>query len=104
MTITTAESCTGGLIAATMVNVSGASDVLNEGYITYSNEAKKRLVDVSPETLELMEQSVSRLQGRWQKELLRRLMRMWLSALPESQDLAEELQINRWVWSISAVL
>ena len=52
MTVTTAESCTGGLIAATLVNVPGASDVLNEGYITYSNEAKIRLVNVSPETLE----------------------------------------------------
>ena len=39
-TVTTAESCTGGLIAGTLVNVSGASEVLNEGYVTYSNEAK----------------------------------------------------------------
>lgn len=52
MTITTAESCTGGLIAGTLVNVAGASDVLNEGYVTYSNEAKQRLVGVSAETLE----------------------------------------------------
>ena len=52
MTITTAESCTGGLIAGTIVNVAGASDVLNEGYVTYSNEAKQRLVGVRAETLE----------------------------------------------------
>lgn len=52
MTVTTAESCTGGLIAGTLVNVSGASDVLNEGYVTYSNEAKERLVGVSHDTLE----------------------------------------------------
>ncbi|RHR32350.1 CinA family protein [Clostridium sp. AF19-22AC] len=52
LTITTAESCTGGLIAGTLVNVSGASDVLNEGYVTYSNEAKERLVGVKHETLE----------------------------------------------------
>lgn len=52
LTITTAESCTGGMIAGTLVNVSGASDVLNEGYITYSNEAKERLVGVRHETLE----------------------------------------------------
>lgn len=49
--ITTAESCTGGLIAGTIVNVAGASAVLNEGYITYSNEAKERLIGVSHETL-----------------------------------------------------
>lgn len=52
MTVTTAESCTGGLIAGTLVNVAGASDVLNEGYVTYSNEAKERLVGVKHETLE----------------------------------------------------
>lgn len=52
LTITTAESCTGGLIAGTLVNVAGASDVLNEGYVTYSNEAKQRLVHVSAKTLE----------------------------------------------------
>lgn len=52
LTVTTAESCTGGLIAGTLVNVAGASDVLNEGYVTYSNEAKERLVGVSHETLE----------------------------------------------------
>ena len=46
LTVTTAESCTGGLIAAALINVPGASEVLNEGYITYSNEAKIRLVGV----------------------------------------------------------
>lgn len=51
-TITTAESCTGGLIAGTLVNVAGASDVLNEGYVTYSNEAKHRLLGVKEKTLE----------------------------------------------------
>jgi PncC family amidohydrolase len=50
--ITTAESCTGGMIAATIVNVSGASDVLEEGYITYSNDAKRKLLGVKQETLE----------------------------------------------------
>lgn len=52
LTVTTAESCTGGLIAGTLVNAAGASAVLNEGYVTYSNEAKERLVHVSHETLE----------------------------------------------------
>lgn len=52
-TVTTAESCTGGLLAGRILNVSGASAVYNEGYITYSNEAKHRLLGVSNETLEL---------------------------------------------------
>lgn len=50
--ITTAESCTGGLIAATLVNVPGISGQFEEGYITYSNEAKEKLLGVSHETLE----------------------------------------------------
>lgn len=50
-TVTTAESCTGGLLAGRLLNVSGASEVYNEGHITYSNEAKMRLLGVSEETL-----------------------------------------------------
>lgn len=50
--ITTVESCTGGLLIGTILNVSGASGCVNEGYITYSNEAKERVVGVSHETLE----------------------------------------------------
>ena len=45
-TLTTAESCTGGLLAGKILNVSGASAVYNEGHITYSNEAKERLLGV----------------------------------------------------------
>ncbi len=51
-TITTAESCTGGYLAGRILNVSGASGVYNEGHITYSNEAKERLLGVSHQTLE----------------------------------------------------
>lgn len=49
-TLTTAESCTGGLVAAALTSVSGASEAFNEGYVTYSNSAKSRLLGV-PETL-----------------------------------------------------
>lgn len=51
-TITTAESCTGGLLAGRILNVSGASEVYMEGYITYANEAKERILGVKHETLE----------------------------------------------------
>ncbi len=50
-TITTAESCTGGLLSGTIVNVSGVSDVLNCAFVTYANEAKEELVCVRHETL-----------------------------------------------------
>lgn len=38
--LATAESCTGGLIAATLTEIAGSSDVVERGYVTYSNEAK----------------------------------------------------------------
>ena len=50
-TITTAESCTGGLLSGRIVNVAGASDVLNEAHVTYANEAKEHILGVSHETL-----------------------------------------------------
>ena len=49
--ITTAESCTGGMIASTLINVSGISEIYREGYITYANEAKHKLLGVKEETL-----------------------------------------------------
>lgn len=50
-TIAAAESCTGGLLAARLINVPGASNVLNESFITYSNEAKIKYLGVKEETL-----------------------------------------------------
>lgn len=51
LTATTAESCTGGLLAARLVNVPGASEIFREGLITYSNKAKRKYLDVSKNTL-----------------------------------------------------
>lgn len=50
--ITTAESCTGGLISARLVNVSGASTCFDRSFVTYANEAKVEELGVSKETLE----------------------------------------------------
>lgn len=49
--ITTVESCTGGAIASSIVDVPGASDVLKEAYVTYCDEAKHKLVGVKKKTL-----------------------------------------------------
>ena len=51
LTVTTAESCTGGMVAAKIINVAGASDVFEQGYITYSNKSKRKILDVSKATL-----------------------------------------------------
>ena len=50
--LATAESCTGGLIAGQLTEIPGSSDVLDRGFVTYSNEAKKEMLGVQSETLE----------------------------------------------------
>ncbi len=52
MTIACAESCTGGLIAKRITDISGASEVFGYGCVSYWNEAKMGLLGVSPETIE----------------------------------------------------
>ena len=51
LTVSTAESCTGGMIASSIVDFPGASNCFNEGYVTYSNEAKIKNLGVKDETL-----------------------------------------------------
>jgi multimeric flavodoxin WrbA len=51
LTVATAESCTGGLVSARLVDWAGASAFFLEGAVTYSNEAKAARLDVRPETL-----------------------------------------------------
>jgi nicotinamide-nucleotide amidase len=46
--LATAESCTGGLIAASLTHIAGSSDVMERGFVTYSNEAKSDLLGVQP--------------------------------------------------------
>jgi nicotinamide-nucleotide amidase len=52
LTIVTAESCTGGLVAALLTSISGASEVLDRGFVTYSNSAKHEMLGVSEALLE----------------------------------------------------
>ena len=47
----TAESCTGGLLSANITRVAGSSNVFSYGFICYSNESKKKLLNVSDETI-----------------------------------------------------
>ena len=51
LTLALAESCTGGAIAARIVNVPGASKVFGYGFVTYSNQAKRKLLGVKKSTL-----------------------------------------------------
>lgn len=50
--LATAESCTGGLIAAVLTEIAGSSDVVDRGFVTYSNAAKSELLGVDPALIE----------------------------------------------------
>ena len=52
LTISTVESCTGGLLAGRLINVAGVSEVFKSGYITYSNKAKRRMLGIKKNLLE----------------------------------------------------
>ncbi len=51
-TVTCAESCTGGKVAAALTDIAGSSAVFERGFVTYSNSAKVEMLGVSPNTLE----------------------------------------------------
>ena len=46
LTVATAESCTGGLVAAALTNIAGSSEVVDRGFVTYTNEAKQQMIGV----------------------------------------------------------
>ncbi len=51
ITIATAESCTGGMVAVALTDIAGSSDVFDRGFVTYSNQAKIDMLGVRPKTL-----------------------------------------------------
>jgi nicotinamide-nucleotide amidase len=51
LTIATAESCTGGLVAGALTDIPGSSDVIDRGFVTYSNHAKRSMLGVKATTL-----------------------------------------------------
>ena len=51
LTIATAESCTGGLVAGALTDIPGSSYVIDRGFVTYSNEAKQAMLGVRASTL-----------------------------------------------------
>lgn len=52
LTVSTAESCTGGMIAATLTDIAGSSAVVDRGFVTYSNQAKQDMLGVLATTLD----------------------------------------------------
>jgi nicotinamide-nucleotide amidase len=52
LTLATAESCTGGLVAAVLTDIPGSSTMVERGFVTYSNDSKQEMLGVTPMTLE----------------------------------------------------
>ncbi len=52
LNVTSAESCTGGMLSARLINVPGASDIFKAGFVTYSNKAKRKFLGVKKSTLQ----------------------------------------------------
>src|SRR5277367_6169236 len=50
--LATAESCTGGMVAAALTDIAGSSDVVERGFVTYSNAAKAELLGIDPAVIE----------------------------------------------------
>ncbi len=73
--IATAESCTGGLIAHTLTNISGSSNYFDRGIVSYSNNAKSELLEVSKELLEEYG-AVSELVAKEMAENIRKLSKV----------------------------
>ncbi|HSF91680.1 MAG TPA: nicotinamide-nucleotide amidohydrolase family protein, partial [Paracoccaceae bacterium] len=67
MMIATAESCTGGMIASALTDIPGSSDVVDRGFVTYSNVSKVEMLGVKPEDIKA-EGAVSEIVARQMAE------------------------------------
>ena len=96
LTIATAESCTGGMVAAKLVSVPGISQSFMEGMVTYSNEAKMRRLGVKEETLKAWGAVSEQTAGKWRKAGRWVQVRISALPLPGLQARGEVHRKNRW--------
>ena len=102
MSITCAESCTGGLLAGRIVNVAGASSVFQTGYVTYANQAKRRLLGVKKSTLREFGAVSTQTAKEMASGALAAARQTSRYRSPESQDQTEERHASQSDWFISA--
>ena len=65
--LATAKSCTGGMIAAALTDIAGSSDVVDRGFVTYSNEAKMEMLGVARRRSTRSARCRARLRSRWRR-------------------------------------
>ncbi|WP_416334753.1 nicotinamide-nucleotide amidohydrolase family protein [Anaerococcus sp. DFU013_CI05] len=106
--VTTAESITGGLIASSIIDIPGASDVISEAYVTYADEVKENILNVSRETIkeysvvseEVLNEMLDGLYSRTKANLCLATTgyahtgEVWMGVLYNGQKFKKHLQLN----------
>ena len=102
LTIATAESCTGGLVAGALTDIPGSSDVIDRGFVTYSNDAKRAMLGVKATTLDdASARSARRPRPRWRSARWSAPASISPSPLPASPVRAAPRRASRWASCIS---
>lgn len=83
--IATAESCTGGMVAAALTDIPGSSAVVDRGMVTYTNAAKVEMLGVSPETLDAFGAVSEKQPPKWPQARCATATHRWPCQSPESQ-------------------
>ena len=101
LTITCAESCTGGMLSARLINVPGISEVYKSGVVTYSNKAKRKLLGVKKSTLQKYGAVSEKTAGEMAKGALlisRADVSVAITGMPDPMAVRRR---SRWGWCIS---
>ena len=99
--VATAESCTGGLVAGALTEIAGSSDVVDRGFVTYSNEAKQQMLGVPADTIRTHGAVSRETAEAMARGALGKAARTSSSPLPASPAPAAAAPTSRLAWCIS---